>query len=220
MQPERVRSRIQRHLDLIGERADWELIWISTYSARSLALASYVHGRVLFAGDAAHLVPIFGVRGLNSGFADAHNLAWKLASVLQGKSDESLLASFDLERRAATLEIHRQAEKTTRFMTPGTRADLLLRDVALSLAVDHPFARPLVDPRQSVPYAYLRSPLNSPDRPDPNAPDAFQNGPEPGAPLPNMRVRHRHTTGHLLDWIGVDFVGIVFLIGAAAAQLQ
>ena len=75
MQPQRVRSRIQRHLHFIGEtRQTWELIWISTYSARSLALPHYVNGRVIFVGDAAHLVPIFGVRGLNSGFADAHNL--------------------------------------------------------------------------------------------------------------------------------------------------
>src|SRR4029077_15004396 len=97
VQPERVRARVQRHLDFIGEEGDWELIWTSVYSARSLVLESYVHGHVLFAGDAAHLVPIFGVRGLNSGFADAHNLAWKLAWVLRGNADGAILQTYASE---------------------------------------------------------------------------------------------------------------------------
>ena len=64
-----------------------------------LCLERYRHGRVLFAGDAAHLVPIFGVRGLNSGFADADNLGWKLAYALRGLADESILDSYDGARR-------------------------------------------------------------------------------------------------------------------------
>ncbi|MGH8239072.1 MAG: FAD-dependent monooxygenase, partial [Steroidobacteraceae bacterium] len=67
LRAERVRERIQGHLDFIGERAQWQLLWHSIYRAHSLALDRYRHGRILFAGDAAHLVPIFGVRGLNSG---------------------------------------------------------------------------------------------------------------------------------------------------------
>ncbi|MGH8140345.1 MAG: FAD-dependent monooxygenase [Steroidobacteraceae bacterium] len=214
LQPQSVRSRVQRHLDFIGERGEWELLWSSIYRARSLALRTYVHGRILFAGDAAHLVPIFGVRGLNSGFADAHNLAWKLAWVLHGRAGDSLLETYTQERRAATLEIHRQADKTTRFMTPRTRGDLLMRDAALSLAVEHEFVRPLVDPRQSVPYVYGDSPLNSFGSGNAPASGAdFRNGPRPGAPLPNLRVRHRSGSGYLLDWLGSGFVGIFFIRG-------
>ena len=76
---------------MIGETAPWKPLWISIYNAKCLTLEDYRHGRVLFAGDAAHLVPIFGVRGLNSGLDDAGNLAWKLALVLQGKSHDRLL---------------------------------------------------------------------------------------------------------------------------------
>jgi len=211
VQAQRVRARVQRHLDFIGERGDWELIWTSVYSARSLALESYVHGHVLFAGDAAHLVPIFGVRGLNSGFADAHNLAWKLAWVLNRNADGALLQTYAGERRAATLEIHRQAEKTTRFMTPTTRGDILMRDAALSLAADYEFVRPLVDPRQSVPYSYRESNLNSFS--DQKAEGDFRDGPPPGAPLRNLRVRRGSTCGHLLDWVGVEFLGVIFMLG-------
>jgi 3-(3-hydroxy-phenyl)propionate hydroxylase len=187
LRAQRVRARVPRHLDFIGERAAWELIWTFVYSASSLALESYIHEHVLFAGDAAHLVPIFGVRGLNSGFADAHNLAWKLARVLHGNADGALLQTYACERRAATLEIHRQAEKTTRFMTPTTRGDILMRDAALSLAADHQFVRPLVDPRQSVPYSYHDSNLNSFSGQESSA--GFRDGPSPSAPLRNLRVR-------------------------------
>ena len=61
----------------IGHTKPWELEWWSVYSANTLCLDDYRHGRVFFIGDAAHIVPIFGVRGLNNGLADAENLGWK-----------------------------------------------------------------------------------------------------------------------------------------------
>src|SRR3546814_3406024 len=87
---------------MIGETAPWKPLWISMYNAKCLTLDSYRHGRVLFAGDAGHLVPIFGVRGLNSGLDDAGNLAWKLAWVLRGHAGETLLDSYSHERVHAT----------------------------------------------------------------------------------------------------------------------
>jgi 3-(3-hydroxy-phenyl)propionate hydroxylase len=81
LQPENVRAFVQRHLDAIGEgHLPWQTAWTSIYRAGAMTLASYRHGRVLFAGNAAHAMPIFGVRGLNSGIDDADNLAWKLAA--------------------------------------------------------------------------------------------------------------------------------------------
>ncbi len=71
----RLRQRIATHLDWLGNTEPWTVEWSSVYSARALSLDKYVHGRVVFAGDAAHMVPIFGVRGLNSGLADADTLA-------------------------------------------------------------------------------------------------------------------------------------------------
>lgn len=214
VRPERVRERVQRHLDFIGERGEWELLWTSIYSAHSLALESYVHGRVIFAGDAAHLVPIFGVRGLNSGLADAHNLAWKLAWILGGDADERLLETYASERRNATLDIHRQADKSTRFMTPTSRGDTLMREAVLSLAVEHEFVRPLVDPRQSVPYTYRDSPLNTVAEP----PGSFHHGPAPGAPLRNLQVRCGQRAGYLLDWLGVGFTALLFLSDDSIAE--
>ena len=70
----------------------WTLEWYGFYRAHALALEDFTHGRVLFAGDAAHLVPIFGVRGLNSGMEDAETLVWQLAAVINGSADPAICA--------------------------------------------------------------------------------------------------------------------------------
>jgi 3-(3-hydroxy-phenyl)propionate hydroxylase len=117
----------------------WEMDWCSVYSARALTLPDYVHGRVLFTGDAAHMLPIFGVRGANTGWQDAqsHGLAPGLCRQRRG-SPESLLQSYSSERVAAAWEIIDEAGKSTRFMTPPTRGFRLLRDAVLSLSLSQP----------------------------------------------------------------------------------
>jgi 3-(3-hydroxy-phenyl)propionate hydroxylase len=107
--------------------------WSSVYSARTLTLPDYLVGRTLFMGDAAHLLPIFGVRGANTGFQDAQNLAWKLAATVQGRAGLGLMDSYSHERVAAAREIVEEAGKSTRFMTPPTRGFRLLRARRLGL---------------------------------------------------------------------------------------
>ena len=192
-----VRARIDAHLAYIGETPDYTLMWTSLYKAHAVTLERYVHGRVVFAGDAAHLVPIFGVRGLNSGIDDAFNLAWKLALVASGRANDTLLESYSRERVFAAHENIRQSRKSTLFMTPPTPGYELMRDAALSLAVDAPFARALVDPRQSAAIAFPDSPLSSDDV-DAWRPDAVRSG----AVLPHVRVLRNGATAHLGDFLG------------------
>ncbi len=92
------------------------------YSARALALEDFTHGRLLFAGDAAHLVPIFGVRGLNSGMEDAETLAWQLAAVIHGNADEKMLQAYSVERHDAWRQNVANAGKSTLIMSPGATA--------------------------------------------------------------------------------------------------
>jgi 3-(3-hydroxy-phenyl)propionate hydroxylase len=198
-----IRQRIEAIIRMIGERATWELEWWSLYKAYSLALEDYRHGPVLFLGDAAHLVPIFGVRGLNSGLADAMNAGWKLAYVIQGLAPPALLDSYSIERRGATLDVFANAAKSTRFMTPPTRGYRLMRDAALSLAVHHEATRPLVDPRQSSPYTYADSPLTALPARD----REFRAGPVAGAALVNRRLG---ADRYLLDGLGKGFSGLYF----------
>jgi 3-(3-hydroxy-phenyl)propionate hydroxylase len=164
LDPASLKARIDAQLASVGfAGAPWEMDWCSVYSARALTLPDYVNGPVVYCGDAAHLLPIFGVRGANTGFQDAQNLAWKLAAVVQGRAPMALLHSYSTERVSAAREIVAEAGKSTRFMAPPTRGFRLLRDATLSLALTQDFVRPLMHWRTSRPHEYLRSPLNSPE---------------------------------------------------------
>ena len=203
VKPENVLPRVQSHLDMIGEIAPWKPLWISIYNAKCLTLPSYQYGRTLFAGDAGHLVPIFGVRGLNSGLDDAGNLAWKLAAVLQGQADAKLLHSYSTERVHATRENIAYGAKSTEFMAPPNYGFTLMREAALRLASVGSEAKSLINPRQSTPVEYVGSPLNLAGAD--NAPAA-----RPGMPAPDALVSSAQGTGYLSQYFGHGFVLLVF----------
>ncbi|NML17975.1 FAD-dependent monooxygenase [Azohydromonas caseinilytica] len=199
LRPESLKQRIDAQLALIGHAgASWEMDWCSVYSARTLTLPDYVHGSVLFTGDAAHLLPIFGVRGANTAFQDSQSLAWHLAFVIKGLAGRKLLANFSAERVGAAREIIDEAGKSTRFMAPPTRGFKLLRDAVLSLSLTQEFVRPLYHWRTSRPHEYTESMLNS--RGDDNA--LFSAGPAHGAPPQNVRLG---ASDFLLDHLGGGF---------------
>lgn len=179
---ETVRTSVAAVLQEIDYTGPWELEWWSVYSANTLALDDYRDGRVFFIGDSAHIVPIFGVRGLNNGLADAENIGWKLSWVLNGHADEKLLDSYSPERRGATLDVFANASKSARFMTPPTAGWRLMRDAALNLALSHPFAGELANPRQMTPYSYSNSPVVLDDD------SSFEGGIAPGAAMPDVRI--------------------------------
>ncbi|WP_439126741.1 FAD-dependent monooxygenase [Ramlibacter humi] len=203
--PGNIQPRIQSHLDMIGEREPWKMLWASTYNAKCLTLGDYRHGRVLFAGDAAHLVPIFGVRGLNSGLDDAGNLAWKLAAVLQGRAAPALMDSYTAERLHAARENMAYGAKSTEFMAPPDFAFSLMREAVLRLALDEPRVRSLINPRQSAPIAYTASPLNGPQEGRWTSSLAM-----PGQPAPEALVRGPRGEMHLTQTFGRGFVGLAF----------
>ncbi len=205
VKPENVLPRVQAHLAMIGETAPWKPLWISIYNAKCLSLPSYRSGRVLFAGDAAHLVPIFGVRGLNSGLDDAGNLAWKLALLIQGCAGEALLDSYSGERvLAADVNIAFGA-KSTEFMAPPHRGFALMREAALRLSLVSPGVRSLINPRQTSPVEYAGSPLNQPD----HGRD-FSDGAGAGMPAPEARLRTVQGASHLTAMFGTGFVALYF----------
>ena len=209
LRPESLQARIDAQLAMIGHAGlPWEMDWSSVYSARALTLPDYVNGRVLFAGDAAHLLPIFGVRGANTAFQDAQSLAWHLAFVARGLAPASLLANYSRERVAAAREIIDEAGKSTRFMTPPTPGFQLLRDAVLSLSLTQDFVRPLYHWRTSRPHEYTGSALNC--RGDDDA--LFAAGPADGAPPRNVRLG---PDDFLLDHLGGG-LDLLYFTGAAA----
>ncbi|MEH2600670.1 3-(3-hydroxy-phenyl)propionate hydroxylase [Bradyrhizobium sp. AZCC 1588] len=203
LKEENLRARVGAILADIGHTAPWDLEWWSVYSANTLCLDDYRHGRVFFIGDAAHIVPIFGVRGLNNGLADAENIGWKLALVLHGEADERLLDSYSPERRGATLDVFANATKSTRFMTPPTRGWRLAREAALSLSLKHEFPRGLANPRQMQPYTYSESPLT----PYAGRDAEFVGGPRCGSAAPNSKLSDGT---YLLDRAGNGMTAILF----------
>jgi len=155
--PEVVAARLRRQF---GPDVKYELVWVGPYAYRSLCLDAFRVGRVLFAGDAAHVMSPFGARGGNSGIQDADNLVWKLALVLEGKAPERLLDSYAVERRQAALDNIRITDRTTRFLSPPTRVEKRFRDAVISLAREFPFARGFVNTgRLSSPTRYEDSPI-------------------------------------------------------------
>ncbi|TPG49527.1 FAD-dependent oxidoreductase [Roseomonas nepalensis] len=172
--PVRVIPRVRA---LLGKDADFELEWVSVYTFSCLRMERFRHGRVVFAGDAAHGVSPFGARGANSGVQDAENIAWKLALVLRGAAPDALLDSYDAERVAAADENILNSTRSTDFITPKSEASRAFRDAVLDLARDCAFARRLVNSgRLSLPSTYAASPLNTPDD------EVFEGPMVPGAP--------------------------------------
>lgn len=193
LQPAAVTEFVQRHLDAIGEgHLPWHVVWTSVYRAGAMTLARYRHDRILFAGNAAHAMPIFGVRGLNSGFDDADNLAWKLAFVARGDADACLLDSYSQERIAAFHVNAENAMRSTEFMSPPSRGFDLLREAALSLAGRHRGIAHLINPRQTQAVRYDDSPLSSPG-------DALPCGPQAGEAMPDLPLGPRQHLSDLLQ---------------------
>jgi len=178
----RLRQRIAAHLDWLGNTKPWTLEWSSVYSAHARSLDDYVHGRVAFAGDAAHLVPIFGVRGLNSGLEDAETLAWMLALIASGTAQPRLLRAYAKERRDAWQQNIAQAELSTLFMTPVTDGYRQTRDAVLALARRRPELRELINPRQTSATHSRSSPLTI------HVPNATSLPLVPGDPLPDAAI--------------------------------
>ncbi len=209
-QPERIRPRVDAMMQAaLGRAVPYELEWASVYTFACLRMAAFTHGRVFFAGDAAHGVSPFGARGANSGVQDAENLAWKLDLVLRGQAPRALLDSYGPEREFAADENILNSTRATDFITPKSPVSRLFRDATLALARQHPFARRLVNSgRLSVPATLHASPLNTPDR------DSFAGAMVPGAPAVDAPL---DGGGWLLRQLsGNGFAALVFGDDAAA----
>jgi len=182
---------------MLGEGVAFEREWYSVYTFQCRRMARFVHGRVIFAGDSAHLVSPFGARGCNGGFADIDNLGWKLDLVLRGAADAALIETYNDEAIATADENILNSTRSTDFLTPKSTASRALRDAVLELAGEHAFARPFVNSgRLSTAVSYPASELSTPDA------ETWAGGVPPGSPV----LDAPHEDGWLLDALGDDFV--------------
>lgn len=137
---ENVIPRIQKAVD----NRPFELDWVSIYKFRCNRMERFVHDRVIFVGDSAHVVSPFGARGGNGGIQDVDNLIWKLAAVLDGETPK-LLETYNEERVHGSDENIKNSAQTTNFMQPPDEISLIFRDAVLDMAKTHDFARHLLN---------------------------------------------------------------------------
>jgi 3-(3-hydroxy-phenyl)propionate hydroxylase len=112
--------------------------WISRFTDVSRQAAAYRAGRVLLAGDAAHVHSPQGGQGLNLGVQDAVNLGWKLALVARGLAPDDLLDTYQAERHPVGARVLRSTMAQTASLTPGDRHDALRAELAEVLVLDEP----------------------------------------------------------------------------------
>ena len=206
--PELIDRRIRA---LIGAKP-YEIVWLSTYRFHQRLLAQLRHGRVFFAGDAAHLVAPFGARGMNSAVQDVENLVWKMAYVLKGQVSPALLDTYQLERWAAQDENQKVTLATMRFMAPDTRWLKLRRNTILWLNEFFKPAHKWVDSgKMSIPFVYKNSPLVCPDL----VGEKWDGASAPGAKLQDLPVTIRRRgqihTVFLRHLLGSEFVALLFV---------
>lgn len=187
---EAMRARVRR---LLGDRVEFDIAWSGVWQYRHECLESFLHGRVLFAGDAAHVVSPFGARGGNGGIQDADALGWRLAMVLEGQSDAAILRGYSEERIQAALENIRQTRRSSRFVHPGEhRSAALWRETVVELASTLPIAARMINTgRLSAPAVYR-----------------IEGG--AGFALPNVRLRSGDRPVFLHDLLGPGFTALDF----------
>jgi len=212
---ERKAENVSRRIRaMLGEDFEFDFEWVSIYTFQCRLMDRFVHDRIIFAGDAAHLVSPFGARGANSGLQDVDNLAWKLALILKGKAPASLLESYNDERVKAARENILNSTRATDFITPKSEASRIFRDATLELADEHEFARRFVNSgRLSVATILNDSSLNTKDS------DSFDSKLVPGSPAIDAPVKISGQDSWFLKSIGNDFTGVYFAKEGANAPV-
>jgi 3-(3-hydroxy-phenyl)propionate hydroxylase len=114
---------------------------LSRFTDMTRQAASYRKGRVLVAGDAAHVHPPQGGQGLNTGVQDAVNLGWKLAQVVNGTSPENLLDTYHSERHPVGARVLHNTRAQVALSTPGDRHQALRDTMTELLSMDEPRKR-------------------------------------------------------------------------------
>ncbi|MGH8381231.1 FAD-dependent monooxygenase [Pseudomonas sp.] len=120
---EDVSQRAIEHLKVQVQQVNW----FSTYRVHHRVAGHFSHRRGFLLGDAAHVHSPAGGQGMNTGIGDAINLAWKLASVLRGKAQASLLATYEIERSAFAQRLVSTTDQVFNFVTADGRLAALLR---------------------------------------------------------------------------------------------
>jgi 3-(3-hydroxy-phenyl)propionate hydroxylase len=159
IEEERRNGALDRRVrEIVGD--DHEIVWATSYRFHERLARRFRAGRMLLAGDAAHLMSPFGARGLNSGIEDSANLGWRLALVAKGVAPDSLLDGYERERMSAARENLRVTSRTMLFMAPPNAMRRLRRRAILGGSLHARWPRRFVDSgKLAVPAVYGAGPV-------------------------------------------------------------
>ena len=160
--------------------------WTTYFRIHYRVTPHYRHGRTLLAGDAAHIHSLIGGQGMNTGIQDAYNLAWKLALVARGRAPESLIDSYEKERRAIAADV----VNMTQLMTEKLEVFRDLPDAERERAYRHvivpePERKRMQRHVEELDLDYRRSPICAEHRGSGMAAATFDEGPHAGAQAPD-----------------------------------
>lgn len=136
-------------------------VWLTHFRINERKVSQYAHGRVVLAGDAAHIHSPAGGQGMNTGMQDAINLAWKLAMVVRGEAAPLLLDSYSPERNAVGDMVLRNAGRLTDLATMSHPAAQAARNLAIRFMLGfHAVQDKMAATMSEVEIAYAGSPLS------------------------------------------------------------
>ncbi len=161
--------------------------WTSTFRIQRRIASHYRRGRILLAGDAAHIHSPFGGQGLNTGIGDAENLAWKLVLVAKGLAAQTLLDRYEAERRPIAKDVVAGTTVVTKVLLGTNPVARVLRDRLILPVLNRPIMQDrLLAQASQLSASYRRGPL-TPKRQIPL-------GLRPGDRVPDMDWRRRNGT--------------------------
>ncbi|MGM0557653.1 MAG: FAD-dependent monooxygenase [Myxococcota bacterium] len=200
-----------------------EITWQSSFAIRSRLAATYRKGHVFLAGDAAHVHSPVGGQGMNTGIQDAANLAWKLGLVARGEADDTILDTYQEERRPVAEDLLHATGRATSFMSSKNGLFSSFRRVVTKFALNSGrfktgFARRLA--MLDVSYQSKDNPILDEDRDGPFEPLVnrndereqprladwrdFNHGPEPGERAIDVEFEDGDTKRRLYDFLRVE----------------
>jgi 4,5-epoxidase len=131
------------------------VVWTSMFRIQRRLADTYRLGRVLLAGDAAHIHSPLGGQGMNTGMGDAENVAFKLALVISGRADATLLDSYERERRPVASSVLQSTSGLTQILVGQGRASRLLRDKLAIPMLNNPWMqRRITDKASQLKVSY------------------------------------------------------------------
>lgn len=195
-----------------------QMNWLSMHTIHRRQVGSYRHGRVLIAGDAAHLHSPTSGQGMNLGIQDAYNLAWKLALVLKRLAGNKLLDSYNSERKLTCKQISAMSDFFSRINNVRSPILQALRKAVIPVITEQEGVRKLYrNAVAELSFNYELSPVV-----DEVIHETWQGAPRAGARAPDALLKNKNTAAsiRLFDLLRSNKFQLLLFAGIQKADIK